>query len=358
MVQALANNNINITNSELVKTQENSPIANFQTLFDKKTASDKPKETVDTETVISEDKTSEDETSENTVSEAETEQVLSGILQIITPAQTEDTQEVEAKVPETSQEDESLAEIPVKITNTNNIDTKTSAVVQTEINKGDKTNKTDDTENGKAIEELVDEDILKELNIESLEAESGNSGSDLLKNQTPQEQGLKIMLQTDTDFAEIKPEIKPAEVQPAQKPVQTQETNPSKIIEQITKQMEGMKSGSKVSMVLNPESLGKVSIQLINTKEGLSAQFTVATQEARNLIMKGLDGLKETLLSHGVNIDNVSVKLNDTQESEYNPDWTEDENQNQGKREQGSQKERKDKEQFEQAMAFAENGEV
>lgn len=61
-------------------------------------------------------------------------------------------------------------------------------------------------------------------------------------------------------------------------------------------------------MVLNPESLGKVSIQLINTKEGLSAQFTVATQEARNLIMKGLDGLKDTLMSHGVSVDNVSVK--------------------------------------------------
>ena len=75
-----------------------------------------------------------------------------------------------------------------------------------------------------------------------------------------------------------------------------------------------------VKMVLNPESLGKVSIQLINTKEGLSAQFTVATQEARNLIMKGLDGLKDTLMSHGVSVDNVSVKINDAQESEYNAD--------------------------------------
>ena len=63
-------------------------------------------------------------------------------------------------------------------------------------------------------------------------------------------------------------------------------------------------------------------------------------------------------MSYGVNVDNVSVKLSDTQESEYNPDWTEGENQGQNKREQGSQKERKDREQFEQAMAFAENGEV
>lgn len=108
-------------------------------------------------------------------------------------------------------------------------------------------------------------------------------------------------------------------------------------------------------MVLNPESLGKVSIQLINTKEGLSAQFTVATQEARNLIMKGLDGLKDTLMSHGVSVDNVSVKINDAQESEYNADWTEQEGSRGGNKEQGSQKEQRGKEQFEQMMSFIEN---
>lgn len=119
--------------------------------------------------------------------------------------------------------------------------------------------------------------------------------------------------------------------------------------------MEGMYNGSKVNMVLNPESLGKVSIQLINTKEGLSAQFTVATQEARNLIMKGLDGLKDTLMSHGVSVDNVSVKINDAQESEYNADWTEQEGSRGGNKEQGSQKEQRGKEQFEQMMSFIEN---
>lgn len=213
-------------------------------------------------------------------------------------------------------------------------------------------------ETEQSLEDIIDEDQLKELKIESIEAETSDSTGedDIMQNQTPEEQGVKAMLQADADFAEVKTEAKPAQtVQNTTKPTSSSEVTSNKIIEQITKQMEGMYNGSKINMVLNPESLGKVSIQLINTKEGLSAQFTVATQEARNLIMKGLDGLKDTLMSHGVSVDNVSVKINDAQESEYNADWTEQEGSRGGNKEQGSQKEQRGKEQFEQMMSFIEN---
>ena len=213
-------------------------------------------------------------------------------------------------------------------------------------------------ETEQSLEDIIDEDQLKELKIESIEAETSDSTGedDIMQNQTPEEQGVKAMLQADADFAEVKTEAKPAQtVQNTTKPTSSSEVTSNKIIDQITKQMEGMYNGSKVNMVLNPESLGKVSIQLINTKEGLSAQFTVATQEARNLIMKGLDGLKDTLMSHGVSVDNVSVKINDAQESEYNADWTEQEGSRGGNKEQGSQKEQRGKEQFEQMMSFIEN---
>ena len=201
-------------------------------------------------------------------------------------------------------------------------------------------------ETEQSLEDIIDEDQLKELKIESIEAETSDSTGedDIMQNQTPEEQGVKAMLQADADFAEVKTDAKPAQtVQNTTKPTSSSEVTSNKIIEQITKQMEGMYNGSKVNMVLNPESLGKVSIQLINTKEGLSAQFTVATQEARNLIMKGLDGLKDTLMSHGVSVDNVSVKINDAQESEYNADWTEQEGSRGGNKEQGSQKEQRGK---------------
>ena len=210
------------------------------------------------------------------------------------------------------------------------------------------------------IEDIIDDEQLKELNIESLEAESsetGDNSSDLMNQQTPEEQGVKAMLQTDADFSlEVKTEIKPtANVQNTAKTLS--EANPGRIIEQISKQLENMTGGSKVNIVLNPESLGKVSLQLINTKEGLSAQFTVATQDAKNLLMKGLDGLKDTLIAHGVSVDNVSVKMNDTQDTSYNADWTEQEGSRGGNKEQGARKGQQERESFEQMMSFVQDEE-
>lgn len=223
---------------------------------------------------------------------------------------------------------------------------------------------TDEVEDAKSLEELVDEDTLKELNIESIEVETSNddaSSDDFMQNQTPEEHGIKAMLNTQSDFAEIKAETQ-ASAQTTQKTSQVSQTTSDKIIEQISKQMENLQNGSRVNLIMNPESLGKVSIQLINTEEGLSAQFTVATQDAKNLIMKGLDGLKETLLAHGVNVDNVTVKLNEAQESEYNSDWTEQEGSRGGNKEQNQSRQNKEQEDFEQMMSFEkdsiENGNV
>ena len=221
-----------------------------------------------------------------------------------------------------------------------------------------------DDVDGKSLEELVDEDTLKELNIESIEVETSNddaSSDDFMQNQTPEEHGIKAMLNTQSDFAEIKAETQ-ASAQTTQKTSQVSQATSDKIIEQISKQMENLQNGSRVNLIMNPERLGKVSIQLINTEEGLSAQFTVATQDAKNLIMKGLDGLKETLLAHGVNVDNVTVKLNEAQDSEYNSDWTEQEGSRGGNKEQNQSRQNKEQEDFEQMMSFEkdsiENGNV
>ena len=216
---------------------------------------------------------------------------------------------------------------------------------------------TPELEDGKTLENLADEETLKELKIESLEAEAGgeNEESDLMQNQTPEEQGVKAIIQADVEYNEIKTtDVKPAVSQPNKT---GGEVTPGKIIEQISKQLETMYNGSKVNIVLNPESLGKVSIQLINTPDGLSAQFTVATQDAKNLLMKGLDGLKDALLSHGVSVDNVTVKMNETQESEYNADWTEQEGSGGGNQQGQARQEEQDKERFEQMMFNIENKE-
>lgn len=215
----------------------------------------------------------------------------------------------------------------------------------------------------KNIEEIIDEDVLKDLNIENIEAETSSNNSsenpDLMQNQSAEEQGIKAMFQTEGDFADVKLDntLKPTQNIQTNKTNTTTDIGPSKIIEQISKQLEGLNNNSKVNIVLNPESLGKVSVQLINTKEGLSAQFTVATQEAKNLIMKGLDGLKDTLMAHGVSVDNVTVKMNETQESNYQADWTEQEGSKGGNKEQNSKREEENKQKFAETMFTIENEE-
>lgn len=227
----------------------------------------------------------------------------------------------------------------------------------------EKVTKTQDDTAAESLEPILDEDVLKDLNIESIQSEMPSSdGESLMQNQTPEEQGLKAMLNQEFETFDLK--INKAMSTQNSQAVQTKtvDVNPSKIIDQVAKQLEGLQANSKVNIVLNPESLGRVTVQLIKTGEGLSAQFTVASQEVRDMLMKGLDGLKETLLSQGVGVDNVSVKLSEAQKSEYNADWTEQEGSNGGNKEQGrSNKEEKEKGLFEKMMAQTtqdENGNV
>ena len=232
------------------------------------------------------------------------------------------------------------------------------------VNLNKKETTTIEETDAKNIEEIVDEEVLKDLKIESIESETTSDNSsenpDLMQNQSAEEQGIKAMFQTEGDFADVKLDntLKPTQNIQTNKTNTTTDIGPSKIVEQISKQLEGLNNNSKVNIVLNPESLGKVSVQLINTKEGLSAQFTVATQEARNLIMKGIDGLKDTLMAHGVSVDNVTVKMNETQESNYQADWTEQEGSRGGNKEQNSKREEDaNKQKFAETMFTVENKE-
>ena len=203
------------------------------------------------------------------------------------------------------------------------------------------------------ISNVINENIIKELNVEILSSQStegeGFTG-DLMQNQSPQEQTARIMIQGDIKYESVASET-------AKNITQTKTTGvtPGRIIEQISKQLEGMFNNSKLNMVLNPGSLGKLNLQIINSKEGILAQFTVTTTEARDILMKGLAGLKESLLAQGVSVDNVSVRLENT-ESEYESDYTEqEENSKGGYKHQGTKKHKEEGKDFEEMMFNLEN---
>ena len=203
----------------------------------------------------------------------------------------------------------------------------------------------------------LDEDMLNELKVEILDSQTDSqTGEDMAQKESPEEVGIKVMLNHNDEKTNIQ-----FDKQITLNTTKPTEVTPEKIIEQITKHMDSLKTSSKLTMTLNPETLGKINLQILNSKDGLSAQFTVMTNDARELLMKGLDGLKESLLAHGVNVDNISVKVSDTKEP-YNPDWTEQENSENSNKEQQRQKhEEKEKGLFEKTIAKnldKENGNV
>ena len=230
-------------------------------------------------------------------------------------------------------------------------DTTTSKDIIADLPKDSSALKTETLKTNKSI----DAKIVRDLNVKIVENNTdngeNNSSGDLMQQQTPQEQVAKIMIQGNVKFDKLAfdtlkmtTEIKPTEV------------SASKIIEQISKQLDGMYNNSKLNMVLNPGTLGKVHLHIINSKEGLVAQFTVTTQEAKDILMKGLSGLKESLLSQGINVDNVSVKFEETADRDGQSDWTEQEGSRGGNKQQGSQKQQKEQEKpFEQMMFELEN---
>ena len=224
---------------------------------------------------------------------------------------------------------------------------KLSNVTEKEIAK-------DNEEIENPLETILDDEKLKELSLESIDFDTETSAEDSFMQQSPEESGMKALLHNDAGAFDANIE-KAVEAKPVQSQAKPVEVSSNKIIEQITKQLDKLNSTSKLNIVLNPESLGKVTVQLVKSAEGMSAQFTVSTAEAKEVLMKDLNNLKDTLTAQGVNVENVSVKLNDTQKSSYNQDWTEQEGSRGGNKEQKEQQKQKDKNLFEQIIAESEN---
>lgn len=224
---------------------------------------------------------------------------------------------------------------------------KLSNVTEKEIAK-------DNEEIENSLETILDDEKLKELSLESIDFDTETSAEDSFMQQSPEESGMKALLHNDAGAFDANIE-KAVEAKPVQSQAKPVEVSSNKIIEQITKQLDKLNSTSKLNIVLNPESLGKVTVQLVKSAEGMSAQFTVSTAEAKEVLMKDLNNLKDTLTAQGVNVENVSVKLNDTQKSSYNQDWTEQEGSRGGNKEQKEQQKQKDKNLFEQMIAESEN---
>ena len=97
--------------------------------------------------------------------------------------------------------------------------------------------------------------------------------------------------------------------------------NKSDIMTQLNAKFNDMfQSGqNKVSMILQPENLGRVSVEIVNSKDGIVAKMTTENQQVKELLDKNMDALRSNLSSQGVNVNNIKVECtNETSQNAMN----------------------------------------
>ncbi len=100
--------------------------------------------------------------------------------------------------------------------------------------------------------------------------------------------------------------------------LQTQNLNSSDIMNQVNAKLDELQNAgnNKVSIVLKPENLGRVSLEIMNSKDGIVAKMTTDNQQVKELFDKNVEALKSNLSAQGVNVNNIKVEC--SQESSNN----------------------------------------
>lgn len=100
--------------------------------------------------------------------------------------------------------------------------------------------------------------------------------------------------------------------------VQNSNLEKTDILSQVTQKFEQLQqsSNNRVSIVLQPENLGKVAVEIMNSKDGIIAKMTTDNHQVKELFDKNIESLKTNLSSQGVNVNNIKVEC--TQESSNN----------------------------------------
>ena len=98
----------------------------------------------------------------------------------------------------------------------------------------------------------------------------------------------------------------------------TFDLNKSDILNQIGTKMQALpETGqSKVTIILKPEHLGRIQLEILNTGDGITARMLTENQQVKELLDKNMETLKSQLGAQGVNVNNIKVE--NTQQTSQN----------------------------------------
>lgn len=272
------------------------------------------KQTEQTSEVIS--KINLSSTIENT-NKFQTNNTISNDFDTSKPELDELSQEIKEEIDiiDSQQESEDSETIKIKVSNDSSIDINKKA----EINKSDNL-KTDDS--------VLNQDMVDELDAELTDM-GQDSDNDFSNKQNASEQVVKLSIEpvnnsVSSDFSTLTgiDKIKAQNVQnpSALNPSNVKDLNQVDILNQINEKMSQVKTGTseKVEIILKPENLGKVNIEIQSDKGSISATIIAESKQVKELLEKNIDSLKNNFASQGLNLNSVNVKVEETNKSSFN----------------------------------------
>ncbi len=203
--------------------------------------------------------------------------------------------------------------------------------VENEVNK----NYVSSFENEKMSNILSENDVdLKELNVEStqLETDLDSSNEDNSASEDNQnfsqffgETSAKYNFE-NTNNISFNQSIKIDNVSQMNianklnQNVSSENISKENILNQITNKLENLNdSQSKVNIVLRPENLGRLQLEIVSDKNGtISANLTATNEDVKQLLEKSINELKNSLNSQGVNVSNINIKVENTNQASNN----------------------------------------
>lgn len=158
--------------------------------------------------------------------------------------------------------------------------------------------------------------LQNNLNQKEMMMAQSNSGENFSTSQSDKGNNFNYFLKSS---AEAQAKYDTAQAKEAQAPYNMKEPRD---IERLVRTMQSSvsKGESKLTVVLTPENLGKMQIQLTESGGKITAKFLTDNENSHKLIMAQSDLLKNQLSEKGIVVDNMEFAYNDAMSKQQNSD--------------------------------------
>lgn len=92
----------------------------------------------------------------------------------------------------------------------------------------------------------------------------------------------------------------------------------NQVVNNMKHNMTSINGKNSISMILNPQSLGRLNIDLVSQNGILSAEIRTENDQTKELLTRNIDSLKQSLQEQGITVGNVIVKSQESTLSNNN----------------------------------------